>query len=169
MRRLATLEPRIDWARPPLVIPAAGAVAGVVGIVATGPPRSLLIGSVHLLAAGIWAGGILTMAFLRPPQGWRGADASLLVERFARVALIAFGVTALTGVIQATDRLHDVSDLWTTAYGLVLSFKVLGVAAMGALSLAWRRGLPVARLDAGAAIVVVGTTALLAAFPPPPG
>lgn len=169
VRRLAALSPRIDWAQAPLAIPVAGAVAGVVGLVATGPPRSLLIGSVHLVSAGIWAGGILTMTFLRPPQGWGGADARLLLERFARVALIAFGVTALTGVIQATDRIHDVSDLWSTAYGLVLSFKVLGVAAMGALSLAWRRGLPLARLDAAAAVIVVGATALLAAFPPPPG
>ena len=144
-------------------------MAGVVGLIAAGPPRSVLIGSVHLLSAAIWAGGILTLAFLRPPQGWNDADARLLVERFARVALIAFGVTALTGVIQATDRIHDLSDLWTTAYGLVLSFKVLGVAAMGALSLTWRRGLPLAGLDAAAAVIVVAATALLAAFPPPPG
>jgi copper resistance protein D len=167
VRRLASLRPRIEWAMPPLGLPAAGFVAGAVGLIAAGTPRSILIGGVHLLSAGIWAGGILVMAFLRPPRGWTGAEARQLVERFARVALIAFGVTALTGVVQATDRLHDVSDLWTTAYGVVLTWKIAGVAAMGALSLAWRRGLPAVRLDAAAAVFVVATTALLASFPPP--
>ena len=141
-----------------------GATAGAVGLLAAGPPRSLLIGSVHLLSAGMWGGGILAIAFLRPPGGWRGVEGRLLIERFARVAVIAFAVTAFTGVIQATDRLRDVSDLWTTAYGLVLSSKVAWVAVMGALSLAWRRGLAVGRLDAAAVIVVVVATAVLAAL-----
>ena len=164
VRRLASLRPRLDWARPNRAIPVAGAIAGAVGLLVAGPPRSLLIGSVHLLSAGMWGGVILTMAFLRPPGGWRGVEGRILVERFARVAVIAFAVTAFTGVIQATDRLRDISDLWTTAYGLVLSSKIAWVAVMGGLSLAWRRGLPVGRLDAAAVIVVVVATAVLAAL-----
>lgn len=163
--RLAGQAPRMAWAQPPLWFPIAGAIGGAVMLLIAGPPRSLFIGSVHLLSAGIWAGGILVMGMLRPPGGWTGPDGRQLVERFARVALIAFGVTALTGVIQATDRLHDLSDLWTTSYGAVLSLKVAGVLVMSALSLAWRRGLPTARLDAAAALIVVAVTAILAAFP----
>jgi copper transport protein len=165
--RLARLKPRIAWAEPPLRNVWAGALAGALGIVAAGAPRALLIGAVHLLSAGMWAGGILVMASLHPPEGWDSAEARELIERFARVAVIAFAVTALTGLIQATDRLHDVSELWTSSYGLVLSLKVAGVAVMGALSVAWRRGMPVARLDAAAAVAVVALTAVLAAFPAP--
>jgi putative copper export protein len=168
VRRLASLQPRIEWARIPPWIALAGAIAGAAGVVATGAPRSPLIGTVHFLSAGIWAGGVVVMAALRPPQGWRGVEGRMLIERFARVAVIAFTVTALTGVIQATDRLQDVSDLWTTPYGVVLTVKVAGVAVMGAVSLAWRRGLPVAHLDALVALLVVAATAVLAAFPPPP-
>jgi putative copper export protein len=113
----------------------------------------------------MWAGGILAMALLRPPGGWTGPEARPLIERFARVAVIAFGVTVLTGVLRATDRIHDFADLWTSTYGLLLLFKVAGVLAMALLSLAWRRGLPVARLDAAVTVVVVAATALLAAFP----
>jgi len=92
----------------------------------------------------------------------------MLLERFGRIALIAFGITALTGLLRATEQLNAVSDLWTTTYGLVLSFKSMGVLVMLALSaLAWRRGLPVAGVEAGVAVVVVGATALLAAFPLP--
>ena len=141
----------------------AGTLAGAFGLYAAGPPRSLLIGAVHLLSAGMWAGGILAMALLRPPGGWGSVEGRELVERFARVAVIAFGITALTGVIQATDRLNDLSELWTTAYGVVLSLKVAGVLAMMALSLAWRRGMAAARLDAAAVVLVVAATAVLTA------
>ncbi len=124
--------------------------------------------ALHVLSAGMWAGGILALGGLRPPGGWRSAEARLLLERFGRVAIIAFAITALTGVLRATEQLNSVSDLWTTSYGLVLTFKTAGVLVMLALSaLAWRRGLPVARLEAGVALVVVGATALLAAFPLP--
>lgn len=165
VRRLAGLKPRLEWAQPSLAVAAAGAVLGVAGLVATWPPRSVLIGGVHLLSAGMWAGGIMAMAVLRPPGGWGGPQARLLIERFARVAVIAFAVTALTGLLRATERLAAVSDLWTTQYGLVLSGKCALVAAMLVLSLAWRRGRPVARLEVAAAILVAGASALLAAIP----
>ena len=124
--------------------------------------------ALHILSAGMWAGGILALASLQPPGGWRGEEGRALLERFARIALIAFGVTALTGVLRATEQLTGLTDLWSTAYGLVLVFKSAGVLVMLALSaLAWGRGLPVARLEAGVAVIVVGATALLAAFPLP--
>jgi putative copper export protein len=121
--------------------------------------------AIHVLSAGMWAGGILALATLRPPDGWRGADARMLLERFGRVAIIAFGVTALTGLLRATEQLNDVSDLWTTAYGVVLAVKVAGVVVMLGISFLWRRGRPVAGVEAGVAVLVVGATALLAAFP----
>lgn len=121
--------------------------------------------ALHVLSAAMWAGGILALASLRPPGGWTSPDSRALLERFGRVALIAFGVTALTGLLRATEQLSDVSDLWTTAYGVVLTLKSAGVLAMLAASLAWRRGWPADRAEAALAIAVVGATALLAAFP----
>jgi putative copper export protein len=127
-----------------------------------------LADALHVLSAGMWAGGILALASLRPPDGWRSPEARLLLERFAGVALIAFAVTALTGVLRATEQLATLSDLWTTSYGVVLTLKSLGVVVMLALSsLAWRRGLPVARVEAGVAALVIALTALLAAYPLP--
>jgi len=81
------------------------------------------------------------------------------------VALIAFAVTALTGVLRATEQLHGISDLWSTSYGIVLALKGVGVGVMLLLSLAWRRGLPVARAEAAVAVMVVAATAVLAAYP----
>lgn len=121
--------------------------------------------ALHMLSAGMWAGGILALASLRPADGWHEEEGRELLERFGRVALIAFGVTALTGLLRATEQLQDLSDVWTTAYGVVLSLKVAGVCAMLGLSFLWRRGRRVAGFDAGVAVMVVGATAVLAAFP----
>lgn len=124
---------------------------------------------VHVLSAGMWAGGILALATLHPPEGWRSPEARALLDRFGGVALIAFAVTALTGALRASDQLRDVSDLWTTSYGEVLGLKSIGVAIMLALSaVAWRRGVPLARAEAVVAALVVAATAVLAAFPTPP-
>jgi len=130
------------------------------------PPAGAELADVlHVASACIWAGGILALATLQPPGGWRGPEAVALLDRFARVALIAFAVTALTGVLRATEQVHGVSDLWTTSYGVVLLLKAVGVGIMLLLSLAWRRGFPVARAEAAAAIVVVAASAVLAAYP----
>jgi len=131
------------------------------------PTGAVFADIVHVLSAGMWAGGILALASVRPPGGWQSPAARILLERFGRVALIAFGITALTGALRATEQLVNVSDLWTTSYGIVLSLKSAGILAMLALSLGWMRGWPIARADAGVAVVVVGLTALLAAFPLP--
>ena len=75
----------------------------------------------------------------------------------------------MTGILDATGELRDLSDLWTTSYGLVLSAKSVGVLAMLVLSLlAWRRAVAMVRFEAGIALVVLGATALLAAYPLPP-
>jgi putative copper export protein len=122
--------------------------------------------ALHVLSAGMWAGGILALATLQPPGGWRGPEARTLLDRFASVALIAFAVTALTGVLRATEQLHGLSDLWETSYGMVLALKAMGVGIMVLLSsLAWRRGVPVARVEAAVMVLVVAATAVLAAFP----
>ncbi len=124
--------------------------------------------AIHVLSAAMWAGGILALATLHPPDGWRGPEARALLDRFGGVALIAFAVTALTGVLRASDQLHDLSGLWTTSYGEVLTLKSLGVGIMLVLSaVAWRRGVPLARAEAALTVLVVAATAILASFPTP--
>jgi copper transport protein len=167
--RLGAMNPKVGWARPPLWLAVAATVVGVLGLLVFARSSILvrpdLLAIVHVLSAGMWAGGILAMASLRPPGGWAAPEARELTERFGRVAVIAFVVTAMTGVLRATEKLQDISGLWSTEYGMVLSLKVAGVAAMLVVALLWRRGGPWARLDALLGVIVVGLTALLAAFP----
>ncbi|HLQ16578.1 MAG TPA: CopD family protein [Candidatus Eisenbacteria bacterium] len=157
----------------PFVAPAAALASALLPFAghaaAVQPPAGAeFADALHVLSAGLWAGGILALSTLRPPGGWRGAEARMLLDRFAGVALIAFAVTALTGVLRATEQLHGLSDLWQTPYGVVLSLKAVGVGIMLVLSsLGWRRGLPVARIETVLMVVVVAATALLASFPTP--
>src|SRR2546428_10768921 len=120
--------------------------------------------ALHTVSASMWAGVILALASLRPPDGWRSEEARALLERFGRIALIALGITALTGLLRATEQLHDLSDLCTTAYGVVLSLKVAGAFAMLSLSLVRRRGRPLAGFVGGAPGRAGGAPGLPPAF-----
>jgi putative copper export protein len=141
------------------------------GHAAAGQPvaPAILLDELHVASAGIWAGGVLVMATLQPPDGWRSAAGQDLLTRFGRVAMVAFAFTALTGLLRATEELTGFGDLWQTAYGIVLVAKSVGVLAMLAVAaVTWRRGLPLARSDAVLALAVMAATGLLAAFPNPP-
>jgi copper transport protein len=154
----------------PLALFAAASVAFAGHAADVQPPAGAIFAdALHVLSAGVWAGGIMVLASLRPPGGWSGEEGRALLSRFGRVALIAFAVTALTGVLDATSQLREVSDLWTTSYGLVLSAKSFGVLMMLIVSAsAWLRGYGHVRFEAAVAVLVIAATAALAAYPLPP-
>ena len=153
---------------PPLVLAAALlALSGHSAAVQPAAAGAELNDVVHVVSAGMWAGGVLALASVRPPEGWRSAEARTLLERFGRVAVIAFVVTALTGVLSATEHLTAASDLLSTNYGLWLSVKIVLVGCMLGLSLLWRVRGGAGRLEAVAAGLVVLATAALAVLNPP--
>jgi copper transport protein len=138
---------------------AAGATPGWWGITAD---------AAHLLAAGVWAGGILALATVRVRQGWSGPRGRALLARFAPVALAAFLLSATFGLVQAVQQVGTVRLLLASSYGRVLGVKALAVAAMVPLSLrAWRRR-PTIRAEAALGLTAVALAALLAAYPLPP-
>lgn len=159
----------------PLVVPPgifAAAALAFAGHAALVQPAAgaIFTDATHVLSAGAWAGGILVLATLRPPAGWGGDEGRALLLRFGRVAFLAFAITALTGVLRATEELRGLDELWGTPYGLVLSLKTAGVLVMVAMSvLVWRRGFRYARVEGALVLIVLAATALLAAFPMPPG
>ncbi len=123
----------------------------------------------HLLTASLWAGGILALAFQRPPDGWRGPDGGALLDRFTPVALLAFACTAATGVLRGVQEVGSWHDLFTSSYGLALVIKSLLVLLLVQFSVfAWRRIVIRPRIEASVAVAVVGVAALLAAYPLPP-
>jgi putative copper export protein len=153
----------------PFTLFAAASLAFAGHAAAQGQPAGpIFADAMHVLSAGVWAGGIMALATLRPPGGWSGEEARAMLVRFGRIALIAFAITAMTGVLAAAPMLGSPSDLWTSTYGLVLSVKTAGVVVMMLLSgLAWRRGFGLIRFEAALALIVLAATAVLAASPIP--
>ncbi|HKX47058.1 MAG TPA: copper resistance protein CopC [Gaiellaceae bacterium] len=85
----------------------------------------------HLVAASVWAGGLMALAFLvwpLAPSLRRGAFLG-----FARLAVLLVGALVVAGAYLALARLPEVSDLWQTQYGRLLLLK-LGIVA---LALTW--------------------------------
>jgi putative copper export protein len=173
---LAAQQPRLEWVRPrsrsaQLIAPAAllGALALAftphAGVLKPSGGDVFLV-TVHILGAGMWAGGIVALSLQHVPGGWRSPDGQELVARFSRVALIAFAITAFTGVIRASEALSGLGDLVSTTYGQVLLFKSVGVLAMVALSaVAWRRRTGSPKLEALIALFVIAMATLLYATP----
>ena len=129
----------------------------------------ITVDAVHLVAAGAWAGGILSLATQRPPGGWRSDAARELLVRFSPPALAAFTVTVGFGAIQAIQELGTAHALVGSAYGQVLLVKMGLVALMVPLSfVAWRRRRPHLRFEGTIAVFVVAAAAIMAAFPIPP-
>jgi len=129
----------------------------------------ITVDAVHLLAAGVWAGGILAMATQRPPDGWRSESGRALLVRFSPPALTAFTVTVGFGAIQAIQELGIAHALVGSSYGQVLLVKIGLVGSMIPLSVvAWRLRSPHLRFEGTLAVAVVAAAAILAAYPIPP-
>ncbi|MCV7380527.1 copper resistance protein CopD [Mycobacterium alsense] len=92
--------------------------------------NSLLI---HLVAAGLWAGGLLALLAhaLR-----RGDHTALAARRFSAVALWCWVAMALSGLVNALVRVLP-SDLLTTGYGRLVVAKFVALCALGVLG--WRQ------------------------------
>jgi copper transport protein len=165
----------VAWKWPRRAAPFA--VGALVALAAAGhaaaiQPRAwgVLVEAIHLLSAGLWAGGLMALAFQRPPDGWRTGSGRTLLDRFTPPALASFAVTAGTGAIRGIQEVGGLAALFGSSYGLVLLAKVAVVLVMAQLSvLAWRRIAFFPRGETAAAVLAIGAAALLSAFPLPPG
>ncbi len=99
----------------------------------------------HLLFAGIWLGGLLSIVLLN-----RRFDRARLVTvmgRYSTLALICFIVVATSGYVSAALRIGTWGQL-ETAYGGLVVVKVAALLAMGVIG-AWQRRRMIRRLSDG--------------------
>ena len=92
--------------------------------------NSLLI---HLLAAALWAGGLLAL-LVHAMRG--GAHTALAARRFSAIALWCFVAMGLSGVVNALVRIQ-LTDLLHSGYGYLVIAKAVGLCALGFLG--WRQ------------------------------
>lgn len=183
---------RSKWAAALLAAGALAALA-VAGHADAASPRgvALLTDWVHLVAGAVWLGGLAVVVLTWMPSLHRGgrdlqlAVARDVLPRFGVVAVPAFAVVVVTGMVNAVIELGRVTALWETGYGRVLLAKVALVAMIATASFVhafvmrprmlaskstpelerrhWRLISSEPVLGAGVAVAV----ALLVAFPPP--
>jgi putative copper export protein len=174
-----------------LLVPLAPALSGNAWLL---DPRvvSLSATYLHVLAMGIWLGGLLTLLLaglpaIRAldgggvPAGGELPALARMVNAFSRVALPAVVVLVLTGMVSNALRLGSMGALFGSGYGRVLLFKLALVAAAFLLGFYnWRKVRPSlaerpdpgelripASLEAGLGILVLLLTAILVATPLP--
>lgn len=123
------------------------AAAGHAAAVEPGGAAALAADVVHLVAAGLWVGGLPALALLLWLAGRRaGADARpyavVAARRFSRLALALIGALLLSGLWSAWVQVASVAGLLGTLHGRLLLVKLVAFAAM--LVLAWlnRRVIP---------------------------
>ena len=191
------LSRRVDWraARWQAVALAAAALALIAGAGHAAAVEPSAVGAiaadvVHLLAAGIWAGGLLHLAGLLHASGSAaGADARpyavLAARRFSTIALVLVAVVAASGAVSTLVEVGTVAGLIGTRHGRLLIVKLLLVAVMLALAARNRRqvpalsgaaattGLPAMRrlrasvlAEGMVALAVLGVVAAMTATPP---
>ena len=103
---------------------------------------AVLMDWLHLLAGGLWGGGLWALAWVVLPPVRRHADPHRvlhadLARRFARLASLALAVVLVTGAANAWVQIGRVQALWMTPYGRTLLTKLLlvgGVVVLGALN-----------------------------------
>lgn len=111
-----------------LALAGVGVSLAASGHAATAPPELLTRPVVFLHGTGVafWLGALAPLVdVLRRP-----GPALPVVNRFSRAAVPVVAVLALTGLVLATIQLESFSALVTTRYGLILSTKLMLVAAL---------------------------------------
>ncbi len=93
----------------------------------------------HLLAAGVWAGGLLVLLacvlpVMRQRPDARGPVLAQVARGFSPMAALASVVLLATGLYQSGRHIPDVHALTSTVYGVAVSGKALLI--VGALALA---------------------------------
>ena len=113
----------------------------------------------HIVGAGLWVGGLLTLAIVLPPiltevSGQnRSRVAAQTIRRFSVLALAGVTLALTTGLVLAAWHVPSFDALVDSVYGLVLSVKTLAILfALGLGGLTryvllsdlepWRDGLP---------------------------
>lgn len=100
----------------------------------------------HMIFAGVWLGGLITVAVLRPALQ-RGRLAVVL-GRYSTLALVSFVVVAASGVLSAQVRVEELPNL-LSGYGILVLVKSAVLLVLGLFG-AFQRRLLIGRLGRGA-------------------
>ncbi len=108
---------------------AAGSFAAVGHIHALKPNgAATLLLIIHLWCGAFWLGALWPL--LEVARSGDDAQSAVVAARFGNIALILVGALIAAGALLLYRLLGSVAELWTSAYGRMLSLKLLVVAAL---------------------------------------
>jgi cytochrome c oxidase assembly factor CtaG/putative copper export protein len=132
----------------------------------------------HLAGISVWVGGLVALLGL---VRQRAAHLPLIARRYSTMALVAFVLVAVSGVVNALLRLPRLADLVTTDYGRLVVLKAVLMIVLGGFGYTHRRrsiaGLrdgnrrPLLRLavfEIGVMAATIGVAVALGRTEPPP-
>lgn len=100
----------------------------------------------HVLFAGVWLGGLVTLAIVRPTMD--RVRTSVVLKRYSTLALVCFIVVAASGYLSAQIRVETLGNL-LTPYGVLVLVKAAALLTLGLFGAAHRRFF-IARMDRSA-------------------
>jgi copper transport protein len=146
---------------------------------------AILSDCVHVLAAGVWVGGLAFLALLLVTAGGeRWSLATKVVPRFSLLAVVSVIALVSAGVVSGFLEVRSWNGLWETTYGRLLLAKIallIPLIGLGAFNnrvsvprlraqdtgpRVRRRFVRSVALELTLMVVVVGVTAALVAEPP---
>ncbi|BBN47468.1 cytochrome c oxidase assembly protein [Mycobacterium avium] len=147
---LASL-PVLRWSWAPVLLAASLTTLiplGLTGHSSAGGSHDLATNGllIHLVAAALWAGGLLALLAYALRGGQGGGHLGLATRRFSAIALWCWVAMALSGLVNAAVRVQP-SDLLATGYGRLVLAKAAALCLLGGVG--WRqRRVNVAALQA---------------------
>ncbi|MFI7355877.1 copper resistance CopC/CopD family protein [Streptomyces avidinii] len=91
-------------------------------------PLAIPVAVLHLLAMGVWLGGLITLALLLRRREPAGSDIpASAIGRFSTLAFTAIAVLVGTGMYQSWRQVGSWEALSTTSYGRILAVKIAAV------------------------------------------
>ncbi|ETZ60079.1 copper resistance D family protein [Mycobacterium sp. MAC_080597_8934] len=147
---LASL-PVLRWSWAPVLLAASLTTLiplGLTGHSSAGGSHDLATNGllIHLVAAALWAGGLLALLAYALRGGQGGGHLGLATRRFSTIALWCWVAMALSGLVNAAVRVQP-SDLLATGYGRLVLAKAAALCLLGGVG--WRqRRVNVAALQA---------------------
>jgi putative copper resistance protein D len=142
--------------------------------------------TVHLLAAGLWLGGLVPLAWVLRQARRQPGDFEISVTRdalrnFSHMGYVAVALIALTGAINTLLLVGSLDAMFDTPYGRLLAFKILLFLAMVVVALINRFRLApgisrevsalralgrTVALEQGLALAVLAIVSVLGTWPP---
>ncbi|MFV2194605.1 cytochrome c oxidase assembly protein [Nocardiopsis sp. LOL_012] len=85
--------------------------------------------AMHIITISAWVGGLAAVTYHAMRKDAQAPETA--VARFSRMALWLYAGVAISGIGSALARLYSASELFTTAYGLIMLVKLALFALLG--------------------------------------